>query len=103
MPKLMHFFSNFDMRNSHDGIMLFLKKKKIEVTEDDFIVFMNGRRTMIKMVCRDNKCLLHYKSRTSIDPQLIKHLPKYVGGKTMGIDEAIKDNIEEMMKRRTKT
>lgn len=103
MAKLMHFFLDFDMRCSHFGIVQFLKKKKIKITEDDFIVFMNTKRNMIKMLCKGKSTILHYRSETRIfDPGIIQYLPKYVDGDEMNIDAAVKEHLIAMMNRKNK-
>lgn len=99
-PKVIHCFFDFDMRCNHNGILLFLKKKKIEITKDDFIVFMNTKRNMIKMICRGEKALLHYRSeRRILDPGIIQFLPKYVGGGKLNIDAAVEENLIGMLAR----
>lgn len=103
MAKLMHFFLDMDLRCNHIGLLEFLKKKKIKIGPDDFIVFMNQKRTMIKMLCKGKECLLHYKKDGRIfDPGIIKYLPKYVDGTEMNIDGAIKEHLEKILDGRKK-
>lgn len=103
MAKLMHFFLDVDLRCNHIGLLDFLKKKKIKIGPHDFIVFMNHKRTMIKMLCKGKEVLLHYKKDGRVlDPGIIKYLPKYVDGKEMNIEGAVKEHLEEVLARRRK-
>jgi hypothetical protein len=100
VPKIIHCFFDFDMRCNHAGILAFLKKKKIQITEDDFIVFMNSKRNMIKMMCRGKDAILHYRQEGRIlDPGIVAYLPHYVNGNKLNIEGAIQENLEGMLER----
>ena len=91
------------MRCNHPGILLFLKKKRIKISEDDFIVFMNSSRNMIKMLCKGEQAVLHYRAGTRIlDPGIIAYLPKYVDGQIMNVDGAIREDLEKRLARAQK-
>lgn len=101
MGKLAHFFLDVDMRCSHEGLWAMLKKKKIKVAEDEFVVFLNRKRSTIKMFCGGKDALMHYrKDGRVIDPGVIRYLPKYCGGKELDVDGAVKEYLQELMKRR---
>ncbi len=99
--KLAHFFLDVDMRCGHDGLMEIVRKKKIQIKEDDFIVFMNTSRTIIKMFCGSEEAILHYKKEGRvIDPGIIKYMPKFCGGKQLNMDGALREHIQDVLKRR---
>lgn len=101
MSKLLHFFLDADMRCNHNGLKEFLKKKKIAFSSEDYIVFMNKRRNMIKMFCKGNEVIMHYRAdKRIIDPGVIRYLPKYCDGKEMDVEGAIAEHLKDMLRRR---
>ncbi len=104
MAKLVHFFFDVDLRCNHRGLLEILKKKKIKITEDDFIVFMNHKRTMVKMLCKGKEALLHWRNENRIlDPGVVRHLPKFCDGTSMDVDAAVESHLMEIMSRRPGT
>lgn len=101
MNKLAHFFLDVDLRCSHDGLSQIIKKNKIQIGKNDFVVFMNQKRTMIKMFCQGEDALLHYKKDgRTLDPGIIRFLPEHCGGKKLNVEGAIKDHLTHLMKRK---
>ncbi len=101
MGTLAHFFLDTDLRCSHDGLVAILEKKKITVDEGEYVVFMNSARTMVKMFCGGNNALLHYKKDGRVlDPGVIRYLPKHCGGNRLNMDEAVKEHLHTILKRR---
>lgn len=96
--KLLHIFFDVDMRCSHEGLGVLVKKKKIKINEGDFVCFLNRTRNIVKMFCGSQDALLHYKKDGRvIDPQVIKYLPKYAGGSEIDMDAAIKEHISKVL------
>jgi len=101
MAKLAHFFLNVDMRCGHKGLHELVKKKKIRMTANDFIVFLNTQKNIIKMFCGDQHALMHYrKDRGTIDLGVIKYLPKYAGGGELRMNAALKEHLLEVLKKK---
>ncbi len=101
MAKLAHFFLDVDMRCSHEGLWALLKKNKIKVGSDEFVIFMNRSRTKIRMFCGTKEALLSYqKDNRVIDPGVIRYLPKYAGGKELDIDGAMREYLKDVLKRK---
>lgn len=99
--RIAHFFLDVDMRCGHEGLFDLVKKNKIKLVENDFIVFMNTARTIIKMFCQGKEVILHYKNDNRVlDPGIIPHLPKYCNGEKLNVDGAIKDHLSALMKRK---
>jgi hypothetical protein len=99
--KIAHIFMNVDMRNGHSGLKEFCKDKRVKITPDDFIVFVNSTRTMMKVFCKGSEAIMHLKKDGhKLDLGIIKYLPKYCDGPEIDIDKAIADNIKDVMKRK---
>jgi hypothetical protein len=99
--KLAHFFTDADLRCSHDGLWEQVLKKKIKVNEGDFVVFMNASRTIVKVFCGRKEMLLHYKDGSRVlDPGIIPHLPAFCGGGRINMDGAVGEHLREMIERR---
>ncbi len=94
---------NVDMRQNHKGLLEFLKKKKIKIKQGDYIVFMNGKRTMLKMLCNSEFAILHYKKdNRPIDPGVILYLPKFCNGTEFNVDAAREAHLRDMLARKKK-
>lgn len=101
MNLLAHFFLDCDMRCSHEGLLAMIKKKKITIKEGEFIVFMNRRRSMIKMFCGHKGALMHWRDgNKQVDPGIIRYLPKYCGGNELDVTGAVKEHLEKMLKKK---
>lgn len=101
--KLLHIFSGVDMRCSHVGLQLLLKKKKITMKETDFVIFLNNNRNLCKMFCGGTDAILYYhKDGRVIDPGVLQYLPKYCGGGKINMDAAIKEHLTDVLARRAK-
>lgn len=99
--RLAHFILDVDMRCNHDGLVELLKKNRIKIKENDFVVFMNRSRTMIKMFCQGKEALLHYKKDGRVlDPGIIPYLPKYCGGGELHVEKAVRAHLLDLMERR---
>lgn len=62
---LAHIFLNVDMRANHRGLIAFLKKEKIKIEKGDYIVFLNQKRTLLKMFCNSDKVHFVLPPRTA--------------------------------------
>lgn len=100
MAKLLHFFLDVDMRCNHNGLLEILKQKKIKITENDFVVFVNRHKKMLKMLCKGKQALLHYRSDSPIDLGVIRFLPQFCDGKEINIDGALKKHLTEVFERK---
>jgi hypothetical protein len=103
MGRLAHFFLDVDMRLSHQGLWDYIKKKRIKVEQDDFVVFMNRKRNMVKMFCGGKEAIFSYKKDDrALDPGIIPLLPKYCGGSAMDVDGAVKEHLLKLLNKRKK-
>lgn len=101
MSKIAHLFLNVDMRMGHDGLKDLCRQKRVKITEEDFIVFVNSARTMIKCFCKGKEAIMHIKKEGKVlDLGIIKYLPRYCNGADLDIDSAIADNLRDVMKRK---
>lgn len=102
MSKVAHIFLNVDMRCSHLGLKQLVEKEKITVG-NNFVIFLNTARTMVKMFCKGTDVILHYKKEGRvIDPAVLKYLPTYCDGKEINMNKAIKAQLNDYFKRRGK-
>lgn len=98
MARLAHFFLDVDMRQGHAGLVKLVTKKKIKVVEGEYVIFLNGKRNIIKMFCGSEAALLHYKKDGRvIDPRIIPILPSFCEGKTMNIDGALREHLTKAL------
>lgn len=101
MAKLAHLFLDCDLRCNHVGLLALLKKEKITMTQDDFVIFVNAKKTHLKMLCKSETALLHYKAiNQPIDMNVIRYLPKYCDGKTLDMDGALREHLETVFKKK---
>lgn len=105
--KLAHVFHDVDMRMGHTSLRALLKRHKITIHPEDFIVFINTTRTMVKAFAGSLDAIIHIKQGTGkvgkrIDLGMLKYLPQYCNGPALNVDSAVEKNIKDLMERRKK-
>ena len=96
--RIIRFFPNTDMRNGHPGLRQIALKQQIDVSKlsaGEYVLFMNSRRTAVKMFVPGN-VIAHLKmpNDSRIDPRVIAHIPRFFNGKKIDYDQA----LEEMLR-----
>lgn len=90
--RVIRYFPESDMRNGHDGLAKIASKAGINmqtINNGEFVIFVNRRKTHIKMFASSN-VIAHYKSMNGkIDPAIIQHLPNCFEGGVIDYDKAI--------------
>jgi len=98
-PKIAHIFFNCDLRRNHRGLKLMLETEKIEIKDEDFIVFINSSRTMFKIL--KGKLLVHYANGNKVlEPQVIPEIPNHFMGAEFKYTQALKKVLLAKLKRR---
>lgn len=99
--KLAHTFFDVDMRCSHEGLKKIVDDEEIEIKSGDFIIFLNSRRTILKMFCGSLEVILMYKKGDQpIDPGVIPLLPQYVGGGKIEMNKAMHKYLTQRLARK---
>lgn len=93
---------NTDLRNSHDGLEALAKDLKVKVSElspGQFIVFMNTRKTAVKIYAAGNT-IAHFRmpGGKKLNLKTIVMIPKYFSGGEFKYDQALKEVIEKEIK-----
>lgn len=90
---------NADLRNSHDGLEAIAKDFKLKVSEleiGEFVVFMNTRKTAIKIYAAGNT-IAHFKmpGGKKLNLKTIAMIPRYFNGSEFRYDQALREVIEK--------
>lgn len=98
-PNIAHIFTNVDMRGGHLALKIMLEKKKIEIN-NDYVIFLNRYRNIVKMFCKGTDVILHYKSMRKIDPGVLAYLPNFCNeGRHIDFNNASKEHLKDVFKR----
>ena len=99
--KLAHVFFGCDLRCGHLGLFLLLDEEEIELKENDFAVFFNTKRTMMKFLSGHRKLLLHYNNNGKpIDPRIIPEIPNFFDGENFSYTKTLEKTIKRVLERK---
>lgn len=91
MNKLVRYFPDADLRQGYDGLYKAAKKEGVnmlELPKGHFVAFVNRHKNKVKL-CAQNDVLAYLRSKSKIDPRVIRHLPEYFDGGTIDYDKAV--------------
>lgn len=108
MSDIRRVFLNVSMGKRHDGLMSVAKAAGIKVQElapTDYLVFVNTSRDKVALLVgpQDPKTIqpmAYFRVGHTIDLNVIKHLPRHFNGRSLDFKAAMKDALEEQLKRR---
>jgi hypothetical protein len=97
--RIVRYFSDIHMGNSHQGLREIAKKHGVDVNElpwGEFVIFVNARQTMLKMYSQGGMIAhLRMPDGVKIDPRTIRLLPKFFNGKEINYSKAIEKVIHK--------
>lgn len=101
-PYIVQCFLNADLRGSHDSLSRVAKKNGLDtrlLTNNQFVVFINRRRNMMKCFVAGNT--ISFTKRDRIDLAAISKLPQAFGSTgDLNYDHALELALEERLSRR---
>lgn len=101
MSKLVHFLTDVDLRNSHDGLAALAKKAKINVEAlkvGEFVLFINAKITAVKLYGANN-WVSSYKHPQGhrLNPATLVNLPKFVEGGKISYPQALAAALKQQL------
>lgn len=102
MQRILRYFADVHLGNSHRGLSRIASKEKVDVRnlgQGEFVVFVNTAQTAFKMFASGN-VIAHFKHPEDhkIDPRTILMLPNYFNGAEIGYDKALRAVMEKEFK-----
>ncbi len=100
--KILRFFPETDMRNSHPGLTKLAKEHGVKVDNlgsGEFVLFVNSKLTHAKLFAPGNVIAhLRMPGNSRIDPRTISLIPKFFNGSQINYDKAIKEVLYKQFK-----
>jgi hypothetical protein len=103
--RVLQIFLNADLRNGHEGLAELAKERGIDVTKllpGQYVVFVNAGKDKLKLYAAAN--VLAYLKLTGgqkFDLRVIAFIPKaFNGSGKLDYDKALKDAVEEALRKR---
>ncbi len=95
--RLLRYYPNTDLRNSHHGLSLIAKKDGLNLSKlplGDYVVFINNQRTDMKMYAPGN-IVAHVKMEKGmkINERAIRLVPKFFSGGQIHYSDALREVI----------
>lgn len=95
--RLLRYYPNTDLRNSHHGLGLIAKKDGLDLTKlkyGDYVVFINTAKTDMKMYAPGN-IVAHVKMERGmkINERSIRLVPQYFSGGQIHYSDALREVI----------
>lgn len=101
-PKITQVFMDVDMRNGHEGLSLLAKKFDIDprkLPQNHMLVFINRKQTHLKVFVAGN--IIAHTKRDRISLDAIREIPRaFAYSGRIDYDEALKNSLEEKLKKR---
>lgn len=98
-PYILRVFLNADLRASHRGLTEFAKTKKLDLPnleKNQFVVFINRSRTMMKCFVHGNT--IAFTKRDRIELSVISRLPQAFGySGELKYDNALREYLEKKL------
>ena len=96
--RIILFFPETDMRNSHVGLAKYAKRRQIFVNElrvGEYVVFLNAKKNNMKIYTANN-IIVHLRTPdySMIDLRVVKMIPEFFKGGSFDYSGALKKTIE---------
>lgn len=96
--EIVHYFPRSDLRSGHVGLTKMAAKagyKPSELNPGEFLVFVNSRKTALKIFAA-NHIVAHYKSPTNyIDIRVLQYIPQAFSGGRFNYSVALQKVLEK--------
>lgn len=100
--RMLQIVFNADLRCSHLGLSIVAKRLKLDTSDlkiGEFIVFVNTKKTMIKIFAAGNT-VAHFKNNDRpINMKILGMIPRFFNGKELKYDEALAEVIKKEIRK----
>ena len=96
-------FFKVDMRIGIDGIIDILRKNRVKLINKDMAIFLNARKTIIKIMPSNLNTILYHREKRPIDPAIIPYIPLAFDGKELVFEKAVEKRITAYFKKKGRT